>query len=105
MMTLTTTFKSSTGAVVVLHEDGGSTINYSEIGSKVQYAFTTEELNDFWRKFWQSTDGAMATLACYARFKYNANVLRAEGRHAEADLTDANAACVYDRQVLDENRW
>lgn len=80
-------------------------INYQDIGCELDTTEDLEYLSGFIKKYRQSTDQAMATLATFARFKLESRKLRLAGRINEARLQERNAETVYEREVLLENRW
>lgn len=78
---------------------------YGNLGAKIELNMTQNERNSFWRINWQSSDQAMAKLACFARFKHSATYLRLAGRTDEAQLQDANADTIFEREIEPQDRW
>ena len=59
----------------------------------------------FARRFNQTTDAAMRTLANFCAFKATGVCERLAGRIDAAMLAEANAETVYQREITEANRW
>ena len=81
------------------------TPDYKIIGSNIQHDYDHHQRGVFWERHWQSTDKHMATLACYARFLWNADRHRAAGREEDAKVQEANAQTVFEREIDPKYRW
>lgn len=80
-------------------------INYKEIGSRLEHTEDQDELAEFKKKYWRSTDSAMASLAVYALYRLSSMCERKAGRINQAQLTERNAQTIYERDIKPENRW
>ena len=80
-------------------------INYAAIGSEIEHNYDSAQCAAFARKYHQSTDGAMASLATFARFVCTAKCERLAGRIDVAQLAELNAQTVYEREIKPANRW
>lgn len=80
-------------------------IDYRKLGAWLELDASSGELGRFSRDMWQSTDGAMRSLATFASFLCTAKCERRAGRIDAAMLAEANADTVYQRDILPENRW
>lgn len=84
-------------------DDGA--IDYAALGSELEHHYDSAALGAFARKFGQSTDGAMRSLATFALFLCAAKCERLAGRIDAAQLAEMNAETVYTREIRAENKW
>lgn len=85
--------------------DPHSAIDYAELGATLELDADVSELTAFATKHYQSTDGAMATLATFALFTAKAKEQRLRGNIEAALVAERNAQTVYDREIKKGNRW
>ena len=94
----------ASSTIDITRKDDGS-IDYAAIGSQIEHAESIEAQLKFAAKFWQSTDAAMAELACYAIFCAKAREQRLRGNIELAEVAERNADSIYSRCIKPENRW